>query len=361
MKRHPEDRDQFSLLKSLDDFARKKGLSITDPATRDQLVEVLGTSIQDNVDKASRLHGLHAQSMFAYMAAAMGACQLIGEEDSGALFDRDGDLQRPDFRIITRDGMQMLVEVKNFHPKNPVDKLRLNGGYLRSLKRYAELNTVPLKLAVYWSRWNIWTLLDTKRLDSTQETVSIDMPEAYMHNELHQLGDCMIGTEPPLSFRLYADRGKPRNVASDGMAGFTIARACLCAAGRDIVDPVERRIGWFLLQNGNWHETEEHAEINDDLVDFFELRFLPTPPPDDAPEDPELFRSIGFLSQMISSQYIRSTSRSGKLATLSPKKGPAEFGIVIPDDYRGEALKLWRFTMLPKHADVSGIETAPSQ
>ena len=350
MKRHPEDRDQFSLLKSLDDFARTRGLSITDPVTRDQLVEVLGASIQGNVSKASRLHGLHTQSMFAYMAAAMGACQLIGEEDSGALFDLNGDVQRPDFRVITRDGTQMLVEVKNFHPKNPLQKLRLDGGYLRSLERYAELNAVPLKLAIYWSRWNVWTLLDANRLDSTQRTITIGMPEAYTHNEMHLLGDCMIGTEPPMSFRLYADKEKPRRITADGKAGFTVARACLCSAGVDVVDPVEKRIGYFLLQNGSWHESEEHAEINDGLVEYFELRFFPAPPPDDEP-DPQRFRSVGFLSQMIASQYIRSTSQSGKITTLSPKKGPDQFGIIIPDDCKGEALKLWRFTMLPKHAD----------
>ena len=349
MKRYPEDPDQFSLLKLLDDFARTRGLSITDPATRDQLLEILRASLQGHVSNAARLHGLHAQSMFAYTAGAMGACQLIAEEDTGALFDLDGDLQRPDFRIITRDGLQMLIEVKNFHPKNPLGKLRLDGNYLRSLERYAALNSVPLKIAIYWSRWNIWTLLDAKRLDSSQKTM-ISLPEAYLHNEMYLLGDCMIGAEPPLSFRLYADKDKPRTVTPDGKAGFTVSRACLCSAGVDVVHPIEKRIGWFLLQNGKWQESEEYAEINEGLVDFFELRFFPAPPPDDEP-DPQRFRSVGCLSQMITSQYIRSTSHSGKLATLSPKKQPDQFGIVIPNDYKGDVLKLWRFTLLPKHVD----------
>ena len=127
MKRYSEDPDKFSLLKSLDDFARTKGLCITDAGTSDQLLEILRASLQVHVRNTARLHGLHAQSMFAYTTAAMGACRLISEEDSGALFDLDGNLQRPDFRIITRDGVQMLVEVKNFHPKNALKKLRFDG------------------------------------------------------------------------------------------------------------------------------------------------------------------------------------------------------------------------------------------
>src|SRR5205809_169365 len=118
MKRHERDPLHFSLLKSLDEFARTKGKSILDPVTQDELFERLRASLHEHVHHNARLHGFRVESMFAYVAAAMGSCQLISEEDAGLFLEATGDLRRPDFRIITLDSSQMLVEVKNFHQKN---------------------------------------------------------------------------------------------------------------------------------------------------------------------------------------------------------------------------------------------------
>ena len=63
---------------------------------------------------------------------------------------------------------------------------------------------------------------------------------------------------------------------------------------------------------------------------------------------------------MITSQYIRATTADdGAVASLSPKCQPDSMGLKIPEDYQGQSLKLWIFTMLPKHADLAttGIAT----
>ncbi|MEM8672050.1 MAG: hypothetical protein AAGG48_31325 [Planctomycetota bacterium] len=159
--------------------------------------------------------------MFAYVAAAMGACELISEEDAGSLFDDSGELIRPDFRIVTRDALSLLVEVKNFH-KAPFKTFTMKGKYLQSLKRYPRLNKVPLHLAIYWSRWNLWTHLDTDRLDETQETIAIELLDAVKNNDMRLLGDCMIGTVSPLSFRLYARQDIPQTFDEDGVASFYV-------------------------------------------------------------------------------------------------------------------------------------------
>jgi hypothetical protein len=151
MKRHSPDPLHFSLLKSLDEFACASGKSISDAASRDQLFERLRALLHQHVNHEARLYGFRAESMFAHVAAAMGSCQLISEEDSGIFFDTTGDLKRPDFRIITLDSAQMFVEVKNFHQKHDALKpFRMDGRYLASLKRYASINTIPLRLAIYY-------------------------------------------------------------------------------------------------------------------------------------------------------------------------------------------------------------------
>lgn len=358
MKRHVQDPLNFSLLRSLDEFARSNGISFKDVVARDGLIDSFRSSIQDHVSHEARIHGIRVESMFAHVVAAMGEAVLISEEDAGALFDDAGILKRPDFRIITREHDQMLVEVKNFHQKHsPTKPYRITGEYLAKLKRYAQLNAAPLRIAIYWSRWNMRALLDAARLDESQKSITISMSDAFLHNEMYLLGDCMIGTLPPLSIRLYADKAKPRRVKRDGQVGFTISKVCPCCNGVDIDDKEERRIAWYLMLNGNWHEFEQIAEINDGLVDYVEMRVSPQDPPDEeAHELP--FRSLGYLSQMITSQYLHSTSDGDDITHLSPNAQPDQFGLFIPHDYKGSALKLWRFTILPKHADYSAIKNA---
>src|SRR5438552_2383908 len=72
---------------------------------------------------------------------------------------------------------------------------------------------------------------------------------AFKRNEMEVLGDCMVGTVPPLSIKVFT-ADKPRRVADDGTAAFIIQRIVLCAAGKEIVDPLEQKIGWFLMNQG---------------------------------------------------------------------------------------------------------------
>lgn len=350
MKRQASDRLNFSSLKSLDEFVRLKGSSIGDIGTQDQWFQDLRKSLQVHLNHEARLHGLRIESVFAHVVAAMGHCTLISEEDSGTYFSSEECLQRPDFRIVTNDSRKMLVEVKNYHPASPMRDYSIQGDYLASLKRYAEVCGIPLWIAIYWSKWNIWTLLDSTRLDATQKVVKIKMTEAFLHNEMHLLGDAMIGTEPPLSFRLYADQNKPRTVQYGAETGFTIKKVCLCSNNREIDDPIERQIAWFLIWNGKWVSSEYIPEIQDGLVNFVELQFQPSDV-EDQPIEEIGFRIVGHLSQMVTSECLRSTSGDGSIRSISPSLQVENLGVHIPRDYKGKALPLWRFVTLPIHAN----------
>jgi len=66
---------------------------------------------------------------------------------------------------MTLDGNQFLVEVKNYHSKDPAKPYEFKKSYLDKIIAYAEKMNVRLKFAIYWSRWNIWTMVDTIHLD----------------------------------------------------------------------------------------------------------------------------------------------------------------------------------------------------
>ncbi|TWU13681.1 hypothetical protein CA54_25160 [Symmachiella macrocystis] len=341
MLRHPVDPKNFSLIQSIDDIARANQLPITENKTQELLLEKLTSSLREHVAHGARLHGFRTQSMFAHVAAAMGECLIIKEEDGGAFFDIAGDLKQPDFRIVTRQHGRMLVEVKNFYQKKPHKKYTIKGKYLHSLKEYAKLNEIPLKIAIYWARWGCWTLLEANRLDVNTPTIEITMDYAFKHNEMSLLGDHMIGTVPPLSLRVYADKDKPRNLSANGKTLFTVKKACVCADDIEVVDPLEERITWFLILNGTWNDIFEYASVTDNLLNYLDMQLRPELPNDEA-SNQEPFTIIGTMSQMISNQYKLSTSPNGPITSLIPNQQPDEFGILIPHDYVGKTLKLWR-------------------
>jgi hypothetical protein len=59
------------------------------------------------------------------------------------------------------------------------------------------------------------------------------------------------------------------------------------------------------------------------------------------------FELIGFLSQKLSRQFNDMTAPEGPVKLLTPKREPDTLGIVIPPDFRGKVLRLWRFVLLP--------------
>lgn len=119
MKRHFPDEEYFTLLKMLDGFAQSEGMSIKDELILSKFIDKLSAAIQRHRDNPTRVFGFRVESMFAHIAAALGKCQIISEEDSGALFSIEEDIRRPDFKIITIDHQEFFFEVNNFHLSPP--------------------------------------------------------------------------------------------------------------------------------------------------------------------------------------------------------------------------------------------------
>ena len=91
------------------------------------------------------------------IAADLGGCKLVKQEDAGVLFYED-EVKLPDWRLTLLPDKNILVEVKAEDGNHPrVSKLRL--AEVARLKSYAELNDCPLYIAVHWVVMGMWTLV----------------------------------------------------------------------------------------------------------------------------------------------------------------------------------------------------------
>jgi hypothetical protein len=292
------------------------------------------------------VYGLRTQAMFAHIAGALGNCTLIKEEDAGTTWSAEPDVGVPDLRIVTREGRELLVEVKNHRPDDAVAPYRLRSDYLRGLRRYADLMTRPLFVAIYWSKPHLWSLTPLEKLLATDAS-QLEFEAAMKSSEMRLLGDFMVGTESPLEFRFVTDATKPRTATDRGdgtiEAMFTIARAEIRSSGRVITDPLERRIAFFLMSYGNWKCSDPTMETVEGEVQSVGL----TVEPEERDEPEQGFQMIGLMSAMLSRQYDENTVKDGAVELLAPRREPDQLGVIIPHDYRGKALRLWRFVVAP--------------
>lgn len=338
MKRVPRDDGRFDLIRLLDDSARKQGVNLSGEDAGSQLLATLSSVVDAARAGGTLVHGLHAEAMFAHVAAALGECAMVKSEDAGALYLDDTAVRIPDYRVITRAGRQLLVEVKNHHPKDLRGAFKIKRNYLSDLKKYAQLVGAELYIAVYWSHWQMWSLVHCSRLEGDQPSFSLSFPDAMKWNELALLGDRMLGTTPPLALRLLSTADEPRFVGEDGAITFTIGDVQLLAGGEILEDETEKKIAWFLMMYGTWTAESTPTQVVDgELISVdFELRPLERANPDQD------FELIGFMSQMLSREYLSMTSDSEGVTCIVPDAQPHDLGVVIPADYQGQQLHLWR-------------------
>ena len=69
------------------------------------------------------------------------------------------------------------------------------------------------------------------------------------------------------------------------------------------------------------------------------------------PEPDSEFEIVGTLSGMIARQFDQLTVSEGAVERLTPSIEPGSLGLLIEENYRGEQLPLWRFTVQPNLED----------
>lgn len=263
----------------------------------------------------------------------------------------DGRLQVPDYRVVLPDNNQFLTEVKHFHQSgDPMQPYSMTAKYRDGLQRYGDFVGTPVKVALYWSRWNLWTLVPLSVFEGPKRKLSL--LDAAKLNEMGVLGDQHIATDLPLQFRLVANPKRERKVGEDGQVRFTIGAVEMYSGDHRLDRKRDQSIAMWLMLFGSWEE-EATADIRDGklvAVDFV----MRTPEPSG-----EGFDLVGILSSMFTRMFLNATSEGAAITRLGIEVKSGSLRSLIPDDYKSDALALWRFNLTPSATLSSASPSEP--
>jgi hypothetical protein len=291
----------------------------------------------------STLHGIRAQAMFEGMVANLGSAKLIKQEDAGECYYDGDDISLPDFRVVTQSNETMLIETKSHFHRDPFKRYRIRREDLERLKRYAALSATPLRLAIYWAQWNLWTLNKPESFSQDGKYAELDFQKAMKLSEMATLGDFTVGTKFPLTLRLGADMKQARSKDADGKVLMYVGSVEVSCGGEPIVDRVERNIVLYLMMYGKWQYDGGIVELSEDGLP---VAMVHSSSPEDPLNDGEEFAMIGSLSSLYSSLYNSLTLKDGVVERLRVKD-PASLAPVIPLKFEKKSLPLWRFVLQP--------------
>ncbi len=331
-------------------YGEQKRVSLREAASLDGFIDEMRKEATEALASDTFVHGQRTEALFERIVAELGTCRVLKHEDAGEVFYRlDGPIQPADFRVVLDDGTERLIEVKNFRSRNGQNDFGFKTSYLESLEAYAKVMGRELLIATYWVHANRWTLVSPSRFARQGDRRTIPLIEALTQNEMHLLGDLFIGSRSPMKFRIVSDPTEPRRVEEDGAATFTIKCCELWSEGRLITSPAEQKLGTFLYLYGDWEilESPMHAEAGE--VIYVEHHFGLDE--EISCQERNGFEIVGVLSSMISRRHALATSEGGEVHGIRAPFMPGEVLDMIPEDYRGEALPIFRHRVHPKRSE----------
>jgi len=319
------------------------GSTLYDPQNRQTFLTQIDAGLAKALTSESTLHGVRAQAMFEGMVANLGSIKLIKHEDAGDCYYDGDDIGLPDFRVVTTAGEVLLIETKSHFPNEPLKDYRIRQKDLEGLKRYAGISQTPLRVAIYWAHWNIWTLNKPESFTQKGNYSEIGLNEAMKLNEMATLGDFTIGTKFPLTLRLSADMNQPRSIDAEGKAVMHVGAVEVCCGGEAIVDRAERNIVLYLMMYGRWEYDGGRIELDGEGLP---LAMVHSSSPEDHVNPGEEFDMIGSLSSLYCSLYNSLTLNNGTVERLRVSN-PSAIAPIIPLKFEKKALPLWRFVLQP--------------
>jgi len=342
----------FDLLAEFGKFGLDRKLSLRDASAKVAFGAHVAASVDQALADHTLLHGQRVEAMFEALLISLGKFQLLKTEDGGRVFPV-GRFRVPDFRVVLDTGEHWLIEVKNVYEDDAFKQRRrlMSGAYREALEAYAAATGADLKLAVFWARWSIWTLVSPTRMADASGDVVLDMPTAMRVNELGLLGEMTIGTRPPLRLRLTMDSARTSPIGPDGMVEATIAGAALFCDTVEIVDPVEQQIAWIFMQYGEWVERQVEVVVEGERLVAVDFRWEPEEQVNVG------FEFIGSLSRMFARHYAEQTIKDREVVQIRVPLQPDWFGPLTRSDHVGKALPLWRFTLRPNF-DAASVPSA---
>jgi hypothetical protein len=343
MRRLSRSPEKFEVIDLFASLGSRHCLTLDGPAGKGSFVDLVKKSFDKSSRNPALLHGIRTQSMFMYVVASLGRASLIKQEDSGEILAVDNNLKVPDLFIALPDGSNFLVEVKNWR-RQPKKPLIFKREYLEALERYSSLVDRPLRFAVYWSLLGLWTLVSAKHIPRENGQGYLDIKKAMKINEMADLGDMQIGTKPPLIIRILTDPAKPRDVDENGRVDFTIGGVDIYCGGKRIESKEERNLAFYFMLYGHWNRIDHKANVREGTLIHVDIEVNVSDPVEN-----QGFEMLGFLSSMISLRFTELTAPDGKIQQLTPNTDPDALGVVIPKDYNGKDLPLWRFQIKPNY------------
>jgi hypothetical protein len=319
--------------------------ALYDPANRQSFLAQVDSGLTRALDSEATLHGKRVQTMFRGMVANLDFVRLFKEEDAGeCYFHSDDEILVPDFRVVTDKGESLLIETKNHFSKDLMRRYRIRTTDVQALGRYADLVATPLRMAIYWAHWNLWTLNDPKRFAVEGNYSQIEFTQAMKENEMASLGDYSIGTTYPLKLRLAAAMDKPRTISAEGRVEMTIGAVEISAAGSVLEDKTEQNIALYLMLYGSLQYDGGRIELDESGLPVAAVHTS-------APEEPtpgQGFEIVGSVSSLYSQHYNSLTLEEGRVLRLNVGD-PTALAPVIPRDLQKKQLSLWRFTQNPNY------------
>lgn len=328
---------------------------ISDPARVASTVEVFRAGLLDSVGTPSRIRGWMSDQLFGLIAADLGKCSLVKQEDSGVLFHED-EVKIPDWRLTLTSGEKILVEVKIVN-ENEWTTARFRRAEVDKLTRYAELNACSLYIAINWAALSTWTLVSIRSITRINDHYEIDFPTAVQRNHMGSLlGDRMLGLVPPLEFRMALepaadseDSESPEKEEGEGQISTIVSGVRILCGGEEMEDEREKALIWFLLQHARWPVSESIVEKDDGT---FELLIV-MEPEEDTIIDQQNFCIIGQLSELYTRMFYVGTVDEEGTTQLLLDVEPGTLPGLVPTDLQSDRLRLWHFHLIPNEPDDS--------
>jgi len=332
----------FDLLSEFSKFSAERKISLREPASALAFTKHVRHEIGRAINDPVLLHGQRVEAMFEALLVSLGQFKLLKREDVGLVHPTDR-FRTPDFRVVLIDGRQWVIEVKNVHMDGSAGQTRriMTRDYRERMNDYASATGAVLKLAVFWSRWALWTLVSPDQMVDANGDLTLDLVTAMKANEFAQLGDRTIGTRPPLRLRLTADPARTDPIADDGTVRVTFGRTQIFCGGEEIADPIEREIAWIFMRHGDWEETGPEAIVDGARLDAIEFRWDPTERTDQG------FEFVGSLTRMFARFYAEQTVQDREVTGLRAPLRPGWFDPLVSSNHLSKALPLWIFTLQP--------------
>jgi hypothetical protein len=336
-----------------DGAASAAGLS--DPHERAKFLREIEVALDQSLADQRRLHGHWAQDLFRAVLISLDGITMIKDEDSGEFYiEQDAPLVLPDFRVVTRAGEHLLIEVKNvgggFRPRPQ----RLRAATVRAQQHYAQLTGARLLYAHYWAGNNHWSLVDARVLPLRGDHLVLDQSTAMRANELGLLGDRIIVTDSTMMLSLSsAALGPGRPDAADPVFAelpdgadpilgalelpFELGSVEFMCNGKPLVSPDERRVAAFLFWYGGGIGTIDPEMDEQGTPQRLNITWS-------SPAGPGSPNIGSFLSSMFTNRYIAQTIRSDGTVNLMRYHPDPELTRLIPPEYSeipGKVLPLW--------------------